>query len=294
MKLIYEDPVATCIDSIIATITYDITDDWGRTRYDQEMQFTGSQTELRKRLKDLRIMGATNIEVDTEPCFYENMNEDTDYDRQLLGRLISDCKYFLGNGNGSEKHLWAGSVKDQIAKMRELYNSLSKGKKSVGITLADIDAFEEEMLDKLNSKKESYKRNRKRAIRESNKIDIMDLLTSERVDLMIDLWNDPKVTGGISTDKAMKYWEAKGYDCSKYTPEEFNRVWDLAQDELDAHGYVDDEEEYEEEIETKEDAYYWLQSKLAEYGNTYHFPQEERIKLDRLIDKFGNTYFWRR
>ena len=52
--------------------------------------------------------------------------------------------------------------------------------------------------------------------------------------------------------------------------------------------------EYEEEIETKEDAYYWLQSKLSEYGNTYHFPQEERIKLDRLIDRFGNTYFWER
>lgn len=129
---------------------------------------------------------------------------------------------------------------------------------------------------------------------ESNKRDIMELPTSERVDLMLDLWNDPKFSGGLSTENAMKYWESKGWDTSRYTPEEFNRVWDLAQDELDAGGYVDDEDEYEEEIETKEDAYYWLQSKLSEYGNTYHFPQEERIKLDRLIDRFGNTYFWGR
>ena len=157
MKLVYENPVATCIDELTATITYDITDDWGETRYDQEMEFTGNQSELRKRLRDLKVMGAFNIEVDTEPCFFESMNEDTDYDRQLLGRLISDCKYFLGNGNGAEKHLWAGSVKDQIAKMRELYNSFPKGKKPDGITLADIDAFEEEMLNKLNDKKESYR-----------------------------------------------------------------------------------------------------------------------------------------
>lgn len=134
-----------------------------------------------------------------------------------------------------------------------------------------------------------------RLIVESNKKDIMDLLTSERVDMMIDLWNDPKFSGGISTEKAMKYWEDKGWDTSRYTPEEFDRVWDLAQDEWDSRsGYVEDEEEYEDVIETKEDAARWLDSKLAEYGNTYHFPQEERYKLDRLIDRFGSTYFWRR
>lgn len=130
----------------------------------------------------------------------------------------------------------------------------------------------------------------------SFKRDIMDLPTSERVDLMIDLWNDPKFTGGVSTERAMQYWENKGWDTSRYTQEEFNRIWDLATDEWDSRsGYVEEEEEDSVDgIETKEDAYRWLQSKVAEYGNTYHFPQEERIKLDRLIGKFGNTYFWRR
>ena len=123
----------------------------------------------------------------------------------------------------------------------------------------------------------------------------MYLPTSERVDMMIDLWNDPKFTGGISAEKAMQYWESKGWDTSNYTPEEFNRIWDLAQDEWDSRsGYVEDEDEFEDGIETKEDAYIWLQDKLAEYGNTYHFSNEDRYKLDRLIDRFGNTYFWRR
>lgn len=154
--------------------------------------------------------------------------------------------------------------------------------------LTKIKILNKEPINFLNiSVKESLR------LRESNKRDIMGLLTSERVDLMIDLWNDPKVTGEITTQKAMKYWEAMGYDCSKYTPEEFNRVWDLAQDELDNGGYTDDDE-YEEEIETREDAARWLDSKLAEYGNTYHFPQEDKYKLDTLISKFGNTYFWRR
>ena len=43
---------------------------------------------------------------------------------RLLDRLRSDCEYFLGAGNRAEKHLWTGSVRAQIAKMRELYDTL--------------------------------------------------------------------------------------------------------------------------------------------------------------------------
>ncbi|WP_300607861.1 LPD25 domain-containing protein, partial [uncultured Oscillibacter sp.] len=39
---------------------------------------------------------------------------------RLLDRLRSDCEYYLGAGQFSEKHLWAGSVEAQISKMREL------------------------------------------------------------------------------------------------------------------------------------------------------------------------------
>ena len=45
-------------------------------------------------------------------------------DYRLLDRLRTDCDYYLGAGGRSEKHLWAGSVEKQIAKMRELYAAL--------------------------------------------------------------------------------------------------------------------------------------------------------------------------
>lgn len=30
------------------------------------------------------------------------------HDYMLLGRLLCDCKYYLGNGNRKAKHLWTG------------------------------------------------------------------------------------------------------------------------------------------------------------------------------------------
>ena len=62
---------------------------------------------------------------------------------QLLDRLRSDCEYFLGAGNRSEKHLWAGSVRAQIAKMRELYDTLLE--KPEWLTKEVIDDYAERM-----------------------------------------------------------------------------------------------------------------------------------------------------
>lgn len=47
---------------------------------------------------------------------------------RLLDRLCADCEYFLGEGQRAEKHLWAGSVEAQIAKMRELYAQLPENR----------------------------------------------------------------------------------------------------------------------------------------------------------------------
>lgn len=46
----------------------------------------------------------------------------------LLSRLKADCEYFLGAGGRAEKHLWAGNVREQIAKMRELYDALPENR----------------------------------------------------------------------------------------------------------------------------------------------------------------------
>lgn len=68
-----------------------------------------------------------------------------EFNYQLLGRLQADCEYFLHAGSGSERHLWAGSVADQIAKMKELYNSFPADKKPQYITPSDIIHYENEM-----------------------------------------------------------------------------------------------------------------------------------------------------
>ena len=82
----------------------------------------------------------------------------TDYQREdyeLLSRLEQDCKYFLGNGDGYEGHLWAGSVDKQIAKMRELYDKLEE--KPEWLTAEDIDRYEEEMKSyEAGSKNKKY------------------------------------------------------------------------------------------------------------------------------------------
>lgn len=68
-----------------------------------------------------------------------------EFNYKLLGRLQADCEYFLHAGGGSERHLWAGSVADQIAKMKELYNSFPTDKKPQYITPSDIIHYENEM-----------------------------------------------------------------------------------------------------------------------------------------------------
>lgn len=61
----------------------------------------------------------------------------------LLSRLKADCEYFLGAGGRAEKHLWAGNVREQIAKMRELYAALPE--KPEWLTQEDIDHYAQRM-----------------------------------------------------------------------------------------------------------------------------------------------------
>lgn len=71
------------------------------------------------------------------------MPEQGSEDYRLLSRLKADCDYFLGAGGRAEKHLWAGNVREQIAKMRELYNVLPE--KPDWLTPEDIDRYAQRM-----------------------------------------------------------------------------------------------------------------------------------------------------
>lgn len=64
----------------------------------------------------------------------------------MLGRLESDCKYYLGYGNRNPKHLWAGDEKKQIEEMKRIYNSFTDDKKPEWLTWENILEYEKEML----------------------------------------------------------------------------------------------------------------------------------------------------
>lgn len=72
-------------------------------------------------------------------------SDDKKFRYSMLGRLKSDCDYFLGNGNRNERHLWAHSIDEQIAKMKELHNSFADDEKPEWLTMDQIDEYERKM-----------------------------------------------------------------------------------------------------------------------------------------------------
>lgn len=133
----------------------------------------------------------------------------------------------------------------------------------------------------------------KLTIKESNnKTNIMNLPTSERADLLRQFWDsDDGLEHGYTQSQYFDWLECNGWDISNYSDDWYRVDWEVAAESDDDYD-ADYEEEYE--IETKEDAARWLNTKLNEYGNTYWFPQADKIMLNNLIDRFGNTYFWNR
>jgi hypothetical protein len=74
------------------------------------------------------------------------LNKDEKFRYQLLSRLKMDCDYYLGNGNKSKNHLWAGNEKDQIETMFSLYESFSESEKPEWITIKEIKEYENKMI----------------------------------------------------------------------------------------------------------------------------------------------------
>jgi len=72
------------------------------------------------------------------------------FNYSMLDRLRTDCEYFLGNGNGHEKHLWAGSVDKQIAEMKKIHDSLKV--KPKWLPKRKIHMYERMMTSKLKNK----------------------------------------------------------------------------------------------------------------------------------------------
>ncbi len=80
----------------------------------------------------------------------EIKSRSVDFQFSLLGRLLSDCKYYLGAGNRYAPNLWAWNERDQLDIMRELCAVL----KPDWLTLEQIDELEKRMITPEQRKKE--------------------------------------------------------------------------------------------------------------------------------------------
>lgn len=83
----------------------------------------------------------------------KQVSREDEFNYQLLGRLKSDCEYFLGYGNRNVNRLWAGNVEDQIEKMKELHNNFSENGKPEWLTYDQITQYEKLMINNKQSER---------------------------------------------------------------------------------------------------------------------------------------------
>lgn len=65
----------------------------------------------------------------------------------LLSRMKQDCDYYLGYGNRSTNHLWAGDEELQIACMKTLWNSFPDEDKPEWLTWEELLEYERRMKE---------------------------------------------------------------------------------------------------------------------------------------------------
>lgn len=67
---------------------------------------------------------------------------------QLLGRMKSDCDYYLGYGNRNPGRLWANNETEHIKTMKSMWLSFSEEEKPEWLTWEQILEYEKEMCVK--------------------------------------------------------------------------------------------------------------------------------------------------
>lgn len=102
------------------TLLYPIFRAENRSRFEEMLSRDERNDVLRKNTADEKEAVAEEILDNIRPATVQDYTAEY----RLLDRLRTDCEYFLGYGQRYEGHLWAGNVRDQIAKMRELYEAV--------------------------------------------------------------------------------------------------------------------------------------------------------------------------
>jgi len=178
-----------------------------------EFEDTASGVGLWASDEGIRILDENGIEYNEVKKAIENSKKvkakktikatkagEQSYDYMLLDRLRSDCDYVLNiydrpeapgdiplaERELAERFLWAGNAKDQIAKMREIYNRLKV--KPEWLTAEDIDYYEsrfkaipigKQKKSRVNSSKEGKRMKRYVKSSYADDLDALDGGTNE-------------------------------------------------------------------------------------------------------------------
>lgn len=78
------------------------------------------------------------------------MLKDSRFLQQLLGRMKSDCDYYLGNGGRYAGHLWAGDPETQIKYMNAISYELMKRNEHPFLYQDEIDDYREKMTAEID------------------------------------------------------------------------------------------------------------------------------------------------
>lgn len=102
--------------------------------------------------EDNDICGEPNesVKEDVE-CDEPFKRHSRERDYMLLSRLCQDCKYFLGFGNGHERHLYYNNVTEHCDEMKKLYESFAEEDKPEWLNLEQIENYRKEMLEKVRA-----------------------------------------------------------------------------------------------------------------------------------------------
>ena len=152
-------------------LTYLGKDDWSNPVYKDENDKLWKDTGMRSTKLDegetvdkSALCTVSNNEIDGEPDIsmnnlkkYNDVEIELDFSEcekpspykfqyQMLGRLQSDCEYYLGYGNRYAPHLWANDEVKQISEMKKLYDIFPADQKPEWLTWEQILAYEKEMV----------------------------------------------------------------------------------------------------------------------------------------------------
>lgn len=142
-------------ESNILLLTYIGEDFWSQPVYRDQFDHLWKDTELGDSAQPC-LHAVINNDIEGDPGMPINqdfiikpianpVSKEKKDQYQMLGRLRSDCEYYLGYGCRNPNRLWAGNEKDQIEEMKALWLGFSETDKPEWLTWEHILDYEKQM-----------------------------------------------------------------------------------------------------------------------------------------------------